>query len=114
MTDRNLLALYHERMAQMEATNRYGRYTLRDLREQEPAKRAEVDRASEAFRAADAAIVEELIARGKPAELKGMTLHLTRDRESFVALQPGTMLALGFTKSACERAGIRSLITVQP
>ncbi len=110
MTDRKLLSLYHERMAQLDATNRYGGWTLRELREHAPEKRAEIDRASKAFLTAEKAIVEELIARGGSAKLKGVTLHLTADQKNFAALNPGTETPLGWTAEAGNYSGMTALL----
>ncbi len=107
MTDRELLALYRERMTALEATGQYRGLPMKQMTQDQ---RTRAEKTSEDFRAADAAIVEELIARGKPAKLKSVTLHLTSDGRNFAALEPGTQQPFGWEPIYCERMGMNNLL----
>jgi hypothetical protein len=95
MTDQELLHLYNQRMAALAETTRP---TIL-LRNMPKPLREGIDRASARFRATDALIVKELRQRSAPAHLPGVTLWLTNDDMSFVALAPGTRLPLGWESS---------------
>jgi hypothetical protein len=105
MTDRDLLALYHKRMAKLEAMKLW-RGPLKNM---DPEYRAELEKISRAFWAADRAITEELIARGKPARLNGVTLWLTHDLRNFAALEPGEQSVKGWPPS-CNKNTIPGLL----
>ncbi len=106
MTDTQLKALYHERMHWLDALKRYD-IPLRDL----PIDQYdEIEMASAKFRTADKAIVQELKARGGIAELKGVTLHMTVDRKSFAALDPGTGRPIGWEEVYVKGFGIGRLL----
>lgn len=88
MTDADLLELYHRRNARLKSLG--GNGSGIPLGAMGSADRAEADRMSREFRAADAAIVAELVARGRPARLGEVTLWLTSDSLNYVELDPKT------------------------
>lgn len=67
----------------------------RRLREMRPARRLQLETASETFREADAEIIKALRGEPGPVELENATLHLTGDRLNFVVIDRATGKPLG-------------------
>jgi hypothetical protein len=88
VTDQELLALYHKRQ---DALDQIFDGPTQVLGEMAPEKRKHADGLSALFRRVDSKITAELCLRNAPAQLDGVTLHLTQDRLNWVPLQPGTL-----------------------
>lgn len=87
MTDAELLDLYRRRNACLKALGGPHQSGV-SLGAMSAAQRGLADRLSREFRAADAAIVGELVARGSPARLSDVALWLTSDGLNFVEVDP--------------------------